>query len=71
MHRDPLEANWQIMRAKAKEHWERLTEDDLDMVSGLRQRLIGRIQQRYGGRLDVVEQEVDRWIDYVDIATFG
>ena len=31
-----------------KEQWDKLTDDDLDVIEGKRDQLSGRLQQRYG-----------------------
>jgi uncharacterized protein YjbJ (UPF0337 family) len=51
-------------RRQIREKWDKLTEDDLKFIDGRRDRLEGRIQQRYGFSPDYVRKEVDdgvRW----------
>lgn len=36
------------MKGKVKERWGDLTDDEIDMIGGKKDQLIGRIQQRYG-----------------------
>ena len=38
-----------------------LTDDDLDVVAGSRDKLVGRIQERYGIAKEAAEKEVDAW----------
>jgi uncharacterized protein YjbJ (UPF0337 family) len=48
-----------------KEQWGRLTDDELDRLSGRRDQLVGKIQESYGYERDRAEREVDeavrRW----------
>jgi uncharacterized protein YjbJ (UPF0337 family) len=44
-----------------KEKWEKLTDDDLDVIEGKRDQLIGRLQERYGYSKDQAEKELKSW----------
>ena len=65
MNREQMAGNWRVMRGKVKEQWGRLTNDDLDVIQGKHDQLVGKIQQRYGKERDQVERDVDRWLDTV------
>lgn len=60
MNDDILKGMWKQIRGKSKEWWGRLTEDDLDVIDGKRDLLIGKLQERYGYDLDRANQEVNR-----------
>jgi uncharacterized protein YjbJ (UPF0337 family) len=55
---DQIEGAWTRMKGKIKERWGELTDDDLDVIEGKRDQLIGRLQQRYGRGRDAIEREV-------------
>jgi uncharacterized protein YjbJ (UPF0337 family) len=59
MNWDQLEGKWKQYSGKAKEKWGKLTDDDLDVVRGRRDQLIGKIQERYG----IVKQEAEKQVD--------
>jgi uncharacterized protein YjbJ (UPF0337 family) len=61
MNWDRIEGNWKQFKGKAKEQWGKLTDDDLDVVSGKRDQLAGRIQERYGIAKDDAERQIDEW----------
>jgi uncharacterized protein YjbJ (UPF0337 family) len=65
MNWDRIEGNWKQFRGTVKEKWGKLTDDDLDVVEGKRDKLAGKIQERYGIAKDVAEREIDeaaqRW----------
>ncbi|MEQ8447559.1 MAG: CsbD family protein [Pelagibacterium sp.] len=63
MNRDQMEGNWKQFTGKVKEQWGKLTDDDLDVISGKREQLEGKIQERYGKSKDEAKQEVDTWFD--------
>ena len=48
LDQDVLEGKWHTIRGKVKTKWGKLTEDDLAMVDGGIEALIGRIQRRTG-----------------------
>ena len=49
------------MKGKAKEQWGKLTDDDMTVIEGKRDQLVGRIQERYGYAKDQAEKEVKDW----------
>jgi uncharacterized protein YjbJ (UPF0337 family) len=61
MNWDRIEGNWKQFRGRAQQQWGKLTNDDLDVVAGRRQELVGKIQERYGLAKDAAEQQVDAW----------
>jgi uncharacterized protein YjbJ (UPF0337 family) len=63
MNRDQLEGKWKQMKGEAKVQWGKLTDDDLDQVSGNSEKLIGRVQERYGYERDQAEKEVDAFLN--------
>jgi uncharacterized protein YjbJ (UPF0337 family) len=62
MNWDTITGQWKQFKGKAKEKWGKLTDDELDVVGGKRDQLIGKIQERYGMQKDQAEKEVDQWI---------
>lgn len=48
MNQDRIEGRWKQIKGKVREKWGRLTDDDLDVIAGQREQLLGRIQQRHG-----------------------
>ena len=60
-----IEGNWKQFSGKAQQQWGKLTNDDLDVVEGRRDELVGKIQERYGIGKDEAEQQVDNWLQNV------
>lgn len=60
-----VEGKWHEIKGQVRSHWGKLTNDDLEVIAGKRDQLIGRIQQRYGMAQDAAEREVDTFIDRV------
>ena len=61
MNKDTIEGNWKQLKGKVKEQWGKLTDDDLDIIAGRREQLLGRIQQRHGLAKDEAERQVRDW----------
>jgi len=62
MNWDQMEGKWKQYKGQAKEKWGKLTDDDLDVVDGRRQQLVGRIQERYGIAKDAAEKQADEFV---------
>ena len=45
---DQVKGNWKQAKGAIKEKWNRLTDDDLEAMEGRRERIIGKIQEKYG-----------------------
>ena len=45
MNWDRIEGNWKQFKGSAKEQWGKLTDDQLDMAAGRRDKLVGKIQE--------------------------
>jgi len=63
MNWDRIEGNWKQFKGKAKSQWGKLTDDDLDVLEGKKDQLVGKIQERYGIKKDEAERQVDAWSD--------
>ncbi len=61
MNWDRIEGNWKQFAGKAKESWGKLTDDDIKIVDGKRDQLVGCIQNRYGVAKDEAEKQVKDW----------
>jgi uncharacterized protein YjbJ (UPF0337 family) len=61
MNWEQISGGWKQFKGKAKEKWGKLTDDDLDVLEGKRDQLVGKIQQRYGIQKDQAERQVDEW----------
>jgi len=61
MNWDQVQGKWKQVKGTAKTRWGKLTDDDLDVVAGQRDQLVGRIQERYGIAKDEAQTQVDEW----------
>jgi uncharacterized protein YjbJ (UPF0337 family) len=62
MNWDQVEGKWKQYKGQAKEKWGKLTDDDLNVINGRREQLVGSIQERYGIQKEVAEKQADEFI---------
>jgi uncharacterized protein YjbJ (UPF0337 family) len=58
MNKDRFEGNWLQFKGKVQEQWGKLTDDDLDIIAGKREQLLGKIQERHGITKEDAETQV-------------
>jgi uncharacterized protein YjbJ (UPF0337 family) len=61
MNSDQLAGQWKQMKGAVKQQWGMLTDDDLKLIEGNRDQLIGKIQERYGIAREEAEKQVEQW----------
>jgi uncharacterized protein YjbJ (UPF0337 family) len=61
MNWDRIEGEWKNFKGKVREKWGKLTDSDVDDIGGKKDRLVGRLQERYGTAKDKIEAEIDEW----------
>lgn len=59
MNADELKGKWKQMSGEVKSRWGKLTDDDLTEIDGEREKLIGKLQERYGKSREAVEKELE------------
>lgn len=58
MNWDIIEGKWEQLKGSVKEKWGDLTDDDLTQMAGSRDRLAGRLQERYGWTKDEADRQI-------------
>jgi uncharacterized protein YjbJ (UPF0337 family) len=61
MNWDQVEGKWTQMKGSIKQQWGKLTDDDLDYIAGSRDKLIGKLQERYGLAKEEANERADNW----------
>jgi len=61
MNWDRIEGNWKQLKGKVRQKWGKLTDDDLDVIGGKKDELIGKIQERHGIARDEAEKQLKEW----------
>ena len=62
MNSDQLKGKWKQMKGSVKERWGKLTDDDVDIVNGQSDQLVGKIQEKYGIAKEEAQRQVDDWM---------
>jgi uncharacterized protein YjbJ (UPF0337 family) len=63
MNRDVLEGKWKQLKGEARRQWGKLTDDELDMIAGDKDKLVGLVQERYGYAREKAAEEVDEFLN--------
>lgn len=61
MNSDQLKGMWKQVKGSVKERWGKLTDDDLEVIDGKHDQLVGKIQERYGVARDEAQKQVEEW----------
>lgn len=59
MNSDQVEGKWKQLKGAVKQQWGKLTDDDITSLSGKKDELIGRLQERYGYTKEQASKEAD------------
>lgn len=62
MNTDTFKGQWKQIKGEVKRRWGMLTDDELDQIDGNFDKLVGRIQERYGYQKDQAERELNEFI---------
>ncbi|HET7090271.1 MAG TPA: CsbD family protein [Anaerolineae bacterium] len=57
-----LHGKWHELKGQARQHWGKLTDDDIARLSGKSEELAGVMQQRYGYGKAQAEREINNWL---------
>lgn len=59
VNQDILEGKWKQVKGKVKQQWGKLTDDQLDQISGRSEELAGLLQEHYGYSTARAQKEVE------------
>lgn len=59
---EEIAGNWTYYKGRIKERWGKLTDDELEVIDGEWDQLIGSLQVRYGMRKQEVEREILKFL---------
>jgi len=62
LNADILKGKWQQLKGEARLQWGKLTDDDLDQIQGNSEKLLGKLQERYGYAKEDAEREVNTFL---------
>lgn len=59
MNWDIIEGKWKQLKGATKVKWGELTDDELDQIDGNKDKLAGKLQEKYGWTKDEAERNID------------
>ncbi|MBN1460941.1 MAG: CsbD family protein [Armatimonadetes bacterium] len=66
MDRNIIDGKWKELKGYAREEWSKLTRDELGEVGGKKDRLEGKLQQKYGRASDEADRRAGEWAKHQD-----
>jgi len=58
MNWDQIAGNWKQVKGVVRERWGKLTDDDVDVIAGKRDILLGKIQEKHGIAKEEAEKQL-------------
>ena len=65
MNWDQMSGKWSQAKGEIRQRWGKLTDDDLEVIAGSRDKFLGRIQERYGIAKEEAQNQLDEWLKTV------
>lgn len=61
MNWDQVQGKWKQFKGLAKQRWGKLTDNDLEVIAGKKDVLVGKIQELYGIGKEEAQRQIDAW----------
>ncbi len=61
MNWDQIQVKWKQFKGSVQNQWGKLTGDDLDFIGGSKDKLVGRLQERYGMNKEEAQNRANEW----------
>ena len=62
MNSDQFNGKWKQLKGTVKQQWGKLTDDDIEVVDGQHDQLVGKIQEKYGIAKEEAQRQVNAWM---------
>ncbi|MEO8048796.1 MAG: CsbD family protein [Acidobacteriota bacterium] len=63
MNWEQIEGKWKQLQGSAKQQWGKLTDDDIEYISGSKDKLLGKLQERYGIEKEEAQNRANDWLN--------
>jgi len=67
MNWNEVEGKWNQVKGSIREKYGKLTDDDLQVIGGKKDKFIGKLQERYGMQREQAERDADSWLKGVHL----
>jgi uncharacterized protein YjbJ (UPF0337 family) len=64
MNWDIVKGKWGQMKGEARKQWGKLTDDDWTQIAGEKDKLLGKLQERYGWTKEEAERSADDYFSH-------
>lgn len=61
MNKNTLHGDWNIIKGKIKQQWGKLTDNEIDEVSGNMDELVGKVEKSYGLSKERAKEQYDEF----------
>ena len=63
MNPEILKGRWNQLRGEVRKRWGKLTDDDMAQIQGHVEKMIGKLQERYGYKREMAEKEINDFLN--------
>ncbi len=63
MNPEILKGRWNQVKGEIRVRWGRLTDDDVTQIEGITDKLVGKLQERYGYKREQAEKELNDFLN--------
>jgi uncharacterized protein YjbJ (UPF0337 family) len=63
MNNEILKGRWNQVKGDIRSKWGKITDDDLTQIQGDAQKMIGKLQERYGLRREQAEKDLTEFLN--------
>jgi uncharacterized protein YjbJ (UPF0337 family) len=63
MNPEILKGRWNQLKGEIRTRWGKLTDDDITQIEGRAEKMIGKLQERYGYKREQAEKELDDFLN--------
>lgn len=63
MNPEMLKGKWNEMKGDIRARWSKLTDEDMTHIQGQVEKMIGKLQERYGYKREQAEKEINEFLN--------
>lgn len=71
MNWDQFEGKWEQVKGQVKEKWGKFTNDDITVIEGKKDKLIGKLRERYGYSAEQADRELGAFMKDCNCSSDG